>query len=570
MATIPTFLRRKGQLVLAFLVLSIITQAKSLSPDVIIVGGGLSGLTCGSLLSQTPRSVLLLESHDTVGGCAHTWTRKTKRGTFHFESGPSLYSGLSTETSYNPLKNVFDIIGESPDIIKYDRWGTVFPNGVRLAAPIGPKGFDDVLMAEFGTPEGRRQWDLIMERMKEVGEASQALTSMSLREDIGVLRTAFARYPGGMFKTLKYAKELNSPFSDIVEELNITDPFVLNWLDMLCFLLQGLPSAGTMNAVIGYMLQDWYRDGVVLDFPKGGSGGIVDALARGIEKGNGQILVNKHVEKLIVKDNRAVGVRLKNGEEIFAKQAVVCNLTPFAIRNLLPDDGSASDEAKNYVAELCNTNKEAGGVENLKSFIHLHAAIDAEGLPEEASADFPAQWAVIRDWDLPEGVEAERNIVLCTMTSLIDDTLAPKGTHVLHAYVPATEPYEDWKGLDRTGDEYKKKKADAADFLWKAIEEYVPNARERAIDGTVQIGTPLTHERFLRRAEGAYGPRAIAGDGGLPGHKAKGIDNLWFCGDYFFPGIGVPACASGGAIVANSLVTVKEHNGFLDKIKLPV
>ena len=62
-----------------------------------------------------------------------------------------------------------------------------------------------------------------------------------------------------MFKTLKYAKELNSPFSDIVEELNITAPFVLNWLDMLCFLLQGLPSAGTMNAVIGYMLQDWYR-----------------------------------------------------------------------------------------------------------------------------------------------------------------------------------------------------------------------------------------------------------------------------------------------------------------------
>eukprot|EP00520_Triparma_pacifica_P012408 CAMPEP_0118636226 /NCGR_PEP_ID=MMETSP0785-20121206/2501_1 /TAXON_ID=91992 /ORGANISM="Bolidomonas pacifica, Strain CCMP 1866" /LENGTH=398 /DNA_ID=CAMNT_0006527321 /DNA_START=103 /DNA_END=1297 /DNA_ORIENTATION=- len=87
-----------------------------------------------------------------------------------------------------------------------------------------------------------------------------------------------AGYPGGMFKTLKYAGELTAPFKEVVEELGIKDEFVKNWLDMLCFLLQGLPADGAMNAVIGYMLQDWYKPGVVLDFPVGGSGGIVDAL----------------------------------------------------------------------------------------------------------------------------------------------------------------------------------------------------------------------------------------------------------------------------------------------------
>ena len=46
-----------------------------------------------------------------------------------------------------------------------------------------------------------------------------------------------------------------------------------------CFLLQGLPASGTMNAVMAYMLADWYRPGVVLDFPKGGSGSIVGACA---------------------------------------------------------------------------------------------------------------------------------------------------------------------------------------------------------------------------------------------------------------------------------------------------
>lgn len=63
--------------------------------DVIVVGSGLAGLSCAALLSYSSLSTLVLESHDTVGGCAHSWTR---RG-FTFESGPSLYSGLSIDPS---------------------------------------------------------------------------------------------------------------------------------------------------------------------------------------------------------------------------------------------------------------------------------------------------------------------------------------------------------------------------------------------------------------------------------------------------------------------------------------
>jgi phytoene dehydrogenase-like protein len=44
---------------------------------------------------------------------------------------------------------------------------------------------------------------------------------------------------------------------------------------------------------------------------------------------------------------------------------------------------------------------------------------------------------------------------------------------------------------------------------------------------------------------------------------------MYLCGDFTFPGIGVPATAASGAIVANSLVTVFEHWKMLDKIRLP-
>mmetsp|Transcript_62918 Transcript_62918/g.153184 ORF Transcript_62918/g.153184 Transcript_62918/m.153184 type:complete len:614 (+) Transcript_62918:37-1878(+) len=532
--------------------------------DVIVIGSGLAGLSCGALLSHCSKNVCVLESHDTYGGATHTWER---RG-FHFESGPSLYSGFSMDESPNPLKNIFQIIDEDVDggWITYDRWGTVLPDGSKFAAKIGPEEFGDVLK-EHGGPDAQKEFDALMTRMTPLSNAAQAMTSMALREDAGAVRTLL-KYPRELFETLMQGQALNEPFSKIMDEMELKDKFVINWLDMLCFLLQGLPAKGTMNAVMAYMLADWYRPGVTLDFPTGGSGAIADALVRGVRKhNNNKVCLNSHVDEILIENEKAVGVKLSDGTVIRASQAVVSNADPFITNKMLSKarrSGTLPPKAAEYMDSLTNTDE----VPNLKSFIHIHAGIDASGLPEEASADFPAQWAVVRDWDLPEGVEAPRNIVLCSMPSLIDPSLAPEGKHVLHAYVPATEPYEWWEKLDRTSDEYNKKKDEAADFLWSAIEEYVPNARDRAVSGTVQIGTPLTHERFLRRSRGAYGPRVEAGEQTLPGHKTP-LEGLYLCGDFTFPGIGVPATAASGAVTANTLVSVGDHLQMLDKIRLP-
>lgn len=79
------------------------------------------------------------------------------------------------------------------------------------------------------------------------------------------------------------------------------------------------------------------------------------------------------------------------------------------------------------------------------------------------------------------------------------------------------------------------------------------------------VGSPLTHERFLRRNRGTYGPAVQAGSDAFPGHSTP-IAQLYCCGDSTFPGIGVPAVAASGAIVANSLVSVSQHSKLLDAI----
>merc|ERR1711966_271417 len=141
-----------------------------------------------------------------------------------------------------------------------------------------------------------------MKRMEPLSNAAQALTSMALREDAGLIFTLL-RYPRELIGTLKQGEALNEPFDNIMEEMQIKNKFVKNWLDMLCFLLQGLPAAGTMNAVMAYMLADWYRPGVTLDWPVGGSGSIIDALVRGVEKNNvGKVHLNSHVDQILIEN----------------------------------------------------------------------------------------------------------------------------------------------------------------------------------------------------------------------------------------------------------------------------
>ena len=57
---------------------------------------------------------------------------------------------------------------------------------------------------------------------------------------------------------------------------------------MICFLLQGATVADAPTTLMAYMLSDFYRDGVCLDFPKGGTASIVDALVRGVTKNGGE------------------------------------------------------------------------------------------------------------------------------------------------------------------------------------------------------------------------------------------------------------------------------------------
>lgn len=506
--------------------------------EVVVIGSGIGGLCCAALLGRYGYDVVLCESHSIAGGAAHGF----ERGGFSFDSGPSLYSGLSYSPSHNPLRQVLDAVGEDATWLNYDTWGCCLPEG-DFDTTVGAEQFCDVLQTLRGD-RAVQEWRDLQRVMQPLGTAAVALPPAAMRFDLGALQTIRSFFPSLLRQGPQVAK-LTGPFSRIMNGI-VYDDFARHWLDMLCFLLSGLPAEGTIAAEMAFMFADWYRPGVQLDYPQGGSAALVAALVRGLQKYGGELRLNAHIEEILLDGDQATGVRLRNGERIEATKAVISNASIWDTLTLLP---SLPPALKRFA-------KKRQATPECDSFMHLHLGIDATGLDHLA-----CHYIVVNDWT--QGIDTPQNLVLISIPSVLDPALAPSGKHTIHVYTPGNEPHHLWAGLDRQSPEYAKLKRQRAEVMWQALARIIPDIRLRC-DITL-VGTPLTHGRFLRRYHGSYGPAIRAGQGVFPGPRTP-IKRLWCCGDSTFPGIGLPAVAASGMVLANTLAPVSKHLTMLREI----
>lgn len=248
------------------------SSASAIEADVIVIGSGIGGMCCASLLSAVGKKVIVCEAHYEIGGCAHEFcmtedgvVRPTDSSLpeslplYKFEAGPSLYSGLSQERSANPLKHVFQMIGEEPEWITYDIWTGFFPEAPEgFRQSVGATAFETTLR-KYGGPNALNEWKLLSSALRPLAEGVMKLPTVAIRPDLGAIRTIVLPYLVPLFKTIKQGQKLTRPFSKFYEELEIKDSFLKNYMNLLCFLLQGLPDYGTSSAVMAYMVEDLFK-----------------------------------------------------------------------------------------------------------------------------------------------------------------------------------------------------------------------------------------------------------------------------------------------------------------------
>jgi phytoene dehydrogenase-like protein len=578
--------------------------------DVAIVGAGLGGLCAGAILNSVyGRTVGIYESHYHPGGCAHAFAMRPSKNpdnvTFIWDSGPTILLGCSAAPPFqNALQQVLNVIDEQVEWIPYDGWGMIenpsSSSEVRWRVTLGETAFRDGPLLQFGGPLAVREFDELRNVTRPL-LAGASIPAIAMRSDDWKLVPLLKYLPTLMQLITQDQTIFTGTFASFMEGpiYNVTSPWLKNWLDALAFSLSGLPARRTAAAAMAFVLSDLHRKDTFLDYPKDGMGSIVEALVRGVEKHNhgSKVHLKQHVVSIDGDGTRITGITLRSGKRIRARDGVICNASVWCLQKLVSDqrlllklnnqmplvdnpysipsswsmnsDGSYSTRGVRFTSpgeslqqsflERCNTAEATG------SFIHLHLAIHTKDLDV---SKLEAHYTVMdrslagNDSILDDGPCGEANMIAVSNPCVLDPTLAPPGYWLLHAYAAGNEPYERWQNLDRKSTEYQSLKEKRAQPLWRAVTAIIPDVRQRVV--MTRIGSPLTHERFLRRPRGSYGS---ATEDYLQPDGRTGIPGLFFANDGVFPGIGIPSVAIAGASAANAFVGVWEQWQAISRFK---
>ena len=508
--------------------------------DLIVVGSGLGGLCCAAIAARHGLEVVVLEAHDCPGGAAHGFER---RG-FCFESGPSLWSGLGCWPSTNPLAQVLRAVGESVPVVSYRDWGLLLPEG-RLRIAVGSDAFVQVVRALRGAAAAE-QWQAFMAWLQPYCEAAQALPLLALRPDAQLAAVLGLGRATALLRQAPRLAALGGAFGPLARR-HLSDPFLLHWVEMLSFLISGLPLDQTSAAAMATLFAEWFRPDAALDYPVGGSPAVAEALVRGIARHGGAVRCGSAVRQIRLNGNRAVGVELDNGECLDARLGVVSNASPWDTLTLLGDQPLP----QRWQRRLADTPACA-------SFLHWHLGLRGDGLE-----DLPIHHVWVGNWQ--RGITAERNMVVLSMPSLLDSALAPPGHQLVHGYTPANEPWALWRDLEPGSAAYEALKQQRCQIFHEVLGQLIPDLADRLV---LELqGTPLTHRRYLRVHQGSYGPAIGADQSPFPWGTTP-IDGLVLCGAGVFPGIGVPPVAVSGAMAAHRFVPVSRQKALLEELGL--
>ncbi|KAH7294487.1 hypothetical protein KP509_27G002800 [Ceratopteris richardii] len=504
--------------------------------DAIVVGAGIGGLVAATQLAIRGANVLLLEKYLIPGGSSGYY----KRDGYTFDVGSSVMFGCGDKGSVNLITRALADVGRKLDLIPDPT--TVhyhMPNALSVRVHRDYEAFIGELTHIFPhETQGIRSF------YGECWRVFNALNSLELKslEEPLYLFGQFFRNPIACL-TLAYYLPQNA--GDIARKY-IKDPQLLSFIDAECFIVSTVDACRTPMINASMVICDRHYGGI--NYPLGGVGGIAQQLADGfIEKG-GRIEYRANVKKILMKDSKAVGVKLATGQEIFAK-VVVSNATRWDTFEKLLDTNQIPKEEQSF--QKC--------YQKAPSFLSIHMGVKAEVLPPDTDCH---HLVLEDDW---KNLEAPYGTIFLSIPTVLDPSLAPSGRHILHIFTTAW--MDDWEGLSPA--DYVAKKEAVADLIIQRLEKTLFPGLKDAVTFK-EVGTPKTHRRFLARDEGTYGPIPSGRPKGLLGmpFNTTAVEGLYCVGDSCFPGQGVIAVAFSGVMCAHRVaadIGLERRSAILDK-----
>jgi phytoene dehydrogenase-like protein len=508
--------------------------------DAVIVGSGINSLACAALLARGGWGVRVLEREDELGGAIRT-AELTEPGYLHdvFSAWHPLWVGGAAHAELGD-----ELAARGLDYLNTDYpTATLFPGGEAAFLLRST----EANVAELGE-EWRGAVDSFLPNADlAFGVLGTELWSrdglrLGLRAYRRLGRRGAVEFTGNVLVSSR--DWLTATFAS-ERAHGLLAPWVLH-----TGIGPDAAGSGFMTQLIAVAVQEGG-----MPIPRGGGARLVDALVRLIEEHGGSCETGQDVERVLVHDGRATGVRLADGEEVTASRAVIANVTPTQLYGRLLDGRKELGRRFRYG----------------RSEMQIHFALSEP--PRWEGDERLGRTAIVHLTPGLDGVsravnEAERGLLPAAATVVvgqpltIDPSRAPEGAGMLWIQLQEL-PWKvkgDAAGELETGDGTwtEELRERYADRIQARIARHVPNL-ESALRKRVTLSPADLQAANVNLHHGDPYSGSLALDQNLlwrpfpanPGH-ATPVKGLWHIGASTHPGPGLGA--GSGTLVAKRLL----------------
>jgi phytoene dehydrogenase-like protein len=475
--------------------------------SIIVVGAGIAGLSAGCYGRMNGCRTRIFEMHDKPGGLCTAWSRQG----YTVDGCLEWLVGTRPASSFH---RIWEELGAARDwrIVDRDvymrveggdgRAANIFCDLDRLEAhllEVSPRDRD--LVRPF--IEGTRSLTRFPVPVGKAPETYSVLDGLRLMVRMLPHMRLFRKW--GRLSLGEFAGRFRDPL--------LRDAFLALWVPGSTILFPMMTLAWLHTQEAGY--------------PAGGSLPFARSIARRYEELGGEIRYGARVTKILVENDRAVGVRLEDGSEHRADWIISAADLHGTVFDLL--DGTYADDALRGVFSRFP-------IFEPLVFVSLGVRGLPEGLPQTvAGVDFPV--------DPPVEI-AGRVRRRLRLAGGLDEGHAPPGQAVLRVLLPSEIGY--WEELRKDRPSYEAQKSRVADIVVRLLDRRFPGLAAQV--AMRDVATPVTFRRYTGNWQGSYEGWLLTPENLMTRMRKTlpGLSNLLLAGHWVEPGGGLPPAALSG------------------------
>ncbi|MAD67565.1 MAG: NAD(P)/FAD-dependent oxidoreductase [SAR92 clade bacterium] len=525
--------------------------------DAIIIGAGHNGLTNAAYLAKAGLNVLVVEKNEYIGGAAVT--REMHDGWFY--SSCSYVCSMMRQSIHRDLnltKHGLVLVPYLGTVVFADNGDTMVSynseeaeyNQLRRRSP-----HDADAMFRFQADLARYA-QLIRKTLLRTPPDPTSFRPRDIKELLWLAKEFWSLgekelYEYIRFFTMSAADFLDDYFEDDLIKAAMASPGVIGTA-------LGVYSPGSAYILLHHVMGDVDGNIGAWGLARGGMGAISHAIASALTEHGGEIRTNAGVDKITVKNGKAVGVVLDNGDELHA-DIVVSNMdakrtfTQCMDKNDLPP--GIYDKAKNFKIRG-SSGKVNIALSGLPKFNNVP---DNRYINRGGQGFVGSMETMERAYDCwKHGRWSEDPFIESVIPSAWDPTVAPPGQHWMSNFVQYCPP------VLADGPWTPEKRDAFGQTVINKIERYSPGFKDLIVH--MEVRTPHEIEAEVGLTEGNIFQGELTIDQLLfnrpfPGYAQyrMPIKNMYMCGSSTHPGGGVSS-ACGANAAREILIDLKRPN----------